>query len=705
MTNHIRGKGRILPIVYAIVIYVFCVALSIYMFPEQSRFNYNYNIGSPWMHADLIADFDFPIYKSDEEIQNEKDIIIDNFVPYCYFNKDNDSFVYTFFNNEIDKIISEIQDEYKGVLFKRHKIRLINTSLDNIKEQVSNKLREAYSIGVYEESVFISKEDLYIIDNENIEKHNLNEFISTQYLSEDLKNIVKKYDSYDSDSIYLREYFNDFLKAENLIPNLVVDSELGEQILSNDLNSVSSTMGMVQAGELIILRGNIVDDYTYQILNSLRKHYDDEESEISFFPVLSGLAVLMLIVFLSIILYMYRHHKSWLYSYKANSYIALQIAFVLISSLVILKYTGLSINYIPFPLIALLILTFYNFHLAFFVYFSALLMTAIFIPNGFEFVFIQLSAGGVALFSMKKVQKRSQIFICMLLVMLSYILVKTGFILIKTGDFSAINHTDYYPFAISSFLLLLYLPFVFIYEKAFSYVSHFSLMELSDTNNQLLRQLAEKAPGTFQHTLQVANLTESVVRELDGDALLARTGALYHDIGKSVDSQFFIENQSGGNIHDNLGYEESAQKIINHVVLGIKLAKKHKLPAKVSDFITMHHGTGVTKYFYNSWINENPNKEAKTEKFTYPGPRPQTLETAVMMMADAIEAAARTLNDYTDENIVNLVNKIIDSQLEEGQFADVDITLKQISIAKKTFVEKIKNIYHSRISYPGINKK
>lgn len=695
----IQNKSKsIINFLYVGLMFSICVVLFVYIFPKEPKFQYNFTKGSPWLHEDLIADFDFPISKSESLLNKEYDSIRAAFIPYFSIDTTVSENVISYFKNEIQHIKEDLLNELAPIPISFYYSNRLNKDLTKIETDIINALSDAYKKGILDSDT-IQSGSIFIVKNEIAEKSDLESVYTVELVYDNLKQLLRESSIYKIDSIITDSAFQDLITTNNIIPNLIYNYDLSKTILENRLNAVSINLGMVQSGELIILRGSIVDEETYRILNSLKNIYEAGESNVNIYVIASGISILLISLFIGLFLYLRYYHKNQLFTYKTTAYIVVQILMILISSFIIIQYTDHSIFVVPFTLFALLILTFYSFHIAIFVYLPAILMIGFFVQNGFEFIFIQFIAGLMAMFSMRNIQKRSQIFISLIIVFITYAALHTGFSFMKHGHFT-VNSIDYLYFAISSFLLLLFLPFVFIYERVFGFISDFSLMELSDTNHPALRKLAENAPGTFQHTLQVANLTESVVRELGGNSLLARTGALYHDIGKAETPEFFIENQTGGNIHEKYSYEQSAEKIIKHVHAGVKIAKQYKIPQQVADFITMHHGTGMTKYFYNSWINENPGKEADKSKFSYPGPKPQTLETAIMMMADSIEAASRTLKNYTEESISNLVDNIIENQLKENQFSNVDITLKQITHAKQVFINKLKNIYHSRIEYP-----
>ncbi|MDD4149993.1 MAG: HDIG domain-containing protein [Bacteroidales bacterium] len=693
-------------IIYAIILFLLSVAFVVYIFPKEKKFQYSFSQGSPWLHENLIAPFNFPVYKSDEEITQEQDSIRINFIPYYVYDSVAiklavDDYVIKLediWQNEIIANLEETGNFKKNLLQKKFASYII---------LVDNLLQETFNKGVIEIPDSISephKFRFYLYDGK-ISKLN---YATSYALLGDVQNsfddIYIKSGLSETDSLAgfkIKNYNN----SHKLLPSIIYDKNMNKNILSSLLDAVATSRGMVQKGELIIQKGHIVGMHENKVLLSLKKEVETDVSNVNHAIISFGISLLFLSLYFILFLYLFYHDRKILNSFKANTFFTLQMLLLIVSVVIIFKYTDISINVIPFTLIPLLLFTFYRFNVSFIVFLASILIAGFFAANNFEFVFIQTIAGLVAMFSLRNTRKRSQIFISTIYVFITYIVLHSGFILMKQGDFSDLISNEVYIYGISSALLVLYLPIVYLYEKIFGFLSDFTLMELCDTNNPALRQLSEKTPGTFQHSVQVANLVESVTRELGGNYLLARAGALYHDIGKSVNPECFIENQDGANIHDKLDYEESAQKIISHVELGVEIAKKHKIPAQVIDFITMHHGTSLTKYFYNSWINENPNLTPNITNFRYPGPKPNNIETVVMMMADAIEAASRTLDVYSPESIDKLVSVIIDSQLNAGQYDDVDITLKQISQAKRIFAQKISNIYHSRIVYPEINAK
>jgi putative nucleotidyltransferase with HDIG domain len=393
-----------------------------------------------------------------------------------------------------------------------------------------------------------------------------------------------------------------------------------------------------------------------------------------------------------------------LVNYQKLSFIVLVVVLMVSIMSIVTRFNIGNVYMVPFVALPIIVQAFYDGRLAFFIHMVTITLCGLLAPNGFEFILLQFIAGAISMFSLSKVDKRGKLFTAVLLIIMSYIITYTSLALLQEGSFKQINYYTYLWFALNGLFLLVCYPLIFVIEKAFGFLSDVTLLELSDTNHPLLRELAEKAPGTFQHVMQVANLAEDAIRKINGNALLMRVGALYHDIGKTNAPQYFIENQSGKNPHDALGYEQSAGIIIDHVHYGVALAKKYKLPQPIIDFITTHHGTGLVKYFYTKYMNDNDNRVPDLSRFTYPGPSPFTKETAVLMMADAVEASSRALKEYSYKTIDELVERIIDAKMKDGQFNDADITFREISIIKEAFKQKLVNIYHSRIEYPELIK-
>ena len=493
---------------------------------------------------------------------------------------------------------------------------------------------------------------------------------------------------------------------EYIVPNLVADKERTETARKEMLDSYSWAKGVILSGQKIIDRGEIVTSEKYIILESLRTESVQRSETFSQKRlILVGQILFVGVFILFFMLYLNLFRKEYFKHRGSLSLLFVLIVLYTVATSLLTSKTSININILPYAMLAIVIRVFLDSRTAFMTYLITILICSIALRLPYDFILVQTAAGLAAIFSLRELSQRSQLFRTAILVILTYSLIYFAFELIVENDFSKLNGRMYIYFVINGVLLLFAYPLLFMLEKTFGFTSNVTLVELSNINNELLKQMAETVPGTFQHSMQVANLASEAANRIGANSQLVRTGALYHDIGKMENPAFFTENQSGGvNPHKNLNYEQSAQVVINHVTDGLKLAEKHNLPKEIKDFISTHHGHGKTKYFYISWKNEHPGEEPNDEKFTYPGENPSTKETAILMMADSVEAASRSLPEYTEESISNLVDKIIDSQVAEGYFKNCPITFKDIETVKSVFKEKLKTIYHTRISYPELQK-
>jgi len=487
-----------------------------------------------------------------------------------------------------------------------------------------------------------------------------------------------------------------------LAHNIFYDESKTESERNAALEKLSLTSGMVQRGELIISKGEVVSSEKYQVLESLKEKYETSQgTRKAYYTVLAGQIIIITIAFLVLFLILIYFRKDVGTSNKKLVLILSVLIIMILGTNLVVKYQVDYLYLLPFSLVPVIIRAFFDTRLAIYVHLVTVILAGFLVPDSFQFVFLQLIAGIIGVFSLYNLEKRSQIFLASLWIFLAYASIYTGKTLIEEGDITLVKPLNYAMFAGSSFLVILAYPLIFLMEKIFRMITDITLIELSNTNNKLLRELAQKAPGTFQHSLQVANLAEEAIYEIGGNALLIRVGALYHDIGKMDMPMFFIENQvSGINPHDELTYEESARIIISHVIKGVEMAKRHNLPEEIIDFIRTHHGTRKVEYFYIRQRKDFPDEVVDEKTFTYHGPIPFSKETAVLMMADSVEAASRSLQKPDEEKINNLVSGIIAKQVETNQFINSDITLRDITTVEKILKSKLKNIYHIRIAYP-----
>ncbi len=689
------------------LLFVITVIIILFLFPTQGKFRYEFQKGSPWKHDNLIAPFNFAIQKPDKEIKLEKDSILNNFKPYFKFDN-------KIQKTQIDLFHKNFDTNWKSYIDKQHK-KLSNKKLEKIKTDYNkfcdSILNHIYLNGVVQFSQILAQtkkgSSIIVVKNNIAEERDISKIFTPKISYNYIKQNIKEHFNTNRDYSSAIDFLNSLKLYDYVVPNLFYDKETSNKVKKDFINNISLTKGMIQSGELIIAKGEIINSQKFLILKSLKSEYEKSlGTSTNYHLILLGQIILIFASVLVLFLFLFHFRRDILRHNLKTAFILLLVVLTVFIASVVIKSNIISLYVVPFAILPIIISTFYDDRLALFIHTITILLIGFLAPNGFEFVFLQFIAGIVAIFSLTKIHRRGQLFVSSILVVLSYCIVYFGMTIIQEGNIHEINLYNFAWFAGNGLLLLSAYPLIYLFEKLFGFLSDITLMELSDTNNELLRELAEKAPGSFQHSLQVASLSEEATFKIGGNPLLVRTGALYHDIGKSFNPQYFTENQVAGiNPHDKLSFEKSAQIIIGHVTKGVEIAKKHGLPDQIISFIETHHGTTKTKYFYRSFINKYPDKEVDTSKFTYPGPAPFSKETAVLMMADAVEAASRSLKIYTDETINELVDKIIDSQIKEGQFNNVELTFKNITTIKNIFKNKIKNIYHTRIEYPEENNK
>lgn len=700
---------RYYKIIFRALLFAASVAIVVILFPREGKFKYEFQKGKPWMHETLIAPFDFPIYKTDKQIQTEKDSILQSFNPYFIY----DSSAYEielekfkiFYHNKTDEYISK----KFGNKDKDSKKEYFLANVQSFERFSIKILTDVYSKGIIEISEINENYDqdsrITLIRDKIAENYSFADFYTQKTAYEFVISITEKYLHDNNIIIRYPEFYKSVNLYEFIVPNIIYDTKTSENIKETMLKNLSTSKGMVQEGERIISKGDVIDNNVHRMLESLKHDFELKlGSSYHFQIILLGQIIFVFACFLVLFLFLLNFRKDILQqSIKTLFILLVVLLFVFIASIT-LRISDKSIYIVPFALVPIIIKTFYDSRLALFIHFITVLLVGFFAPNGFEFVFLNFIAGIVAIFSLTNLYRRGKLFLSSVLVVITLSLAYFGMAITQEGNIATIDWQNFIYFALNGALVLSSYPLIYVFEKLFGFLSDVRLMELSDTNQKLLRELAEKAPGTFQHSMQVANLTEEAIIKVGGNPLLARTGALYHDIGKLSNPIYFIENQrTGFNPHDMLEFDESADIIINHVREGIEIARKNKLPKQLVAFIKTHHGTGKVQYFYRSYIKKFPNKDVDMSRFSYPGPKPNSKETAILMMADSVEAASRSLTDYTDETINNLVESIISKQINDGQFDNSDVTFRDITTIKAIFKEKIANIYHARIKYPEKN--
>lgn len=667
---------------------ILCSVIVITIFlPKQPRFRYEYERGKVWMHENLISPYNFSILKTAAELERDRANIFSTIYP-----------IYDHATHIADQSISRFENEFPEKWRAGGMDTLVNQEQPYI--DAGKEILE----GIYNRGV-MSLNNKFQTDRTDYNFTLLDGNVATQLNSVNVFTIEKAWNFAEESLVKKRAIEHEDWLVNTLKDYIQINYTYNEALTSrleqDALSSLSQTKGMVQRGELIIASGSTINADIYQKIESLRKVYE-EESRIGGnqnLVIFGQLLIVALVVFL-LFLFIFLFRKD---IFSNNRLVAL-ILIVITTMLLFLSWAIQikipSLYYIPYCIVPIIIRILFDTRLALNLHLLMILLAAFFVPNSFEFVFLQLSAGIVAIYSIKTLIKREQFLISAAIILVTYLVAYLALILMREGQFSSFNWTNVSPFIFSVLVTLLAYPLIYAFERVFGIVSDVTLMELSNTNSKLLRELSFKAPGTFQHTLQVANLAEAAIFKIGGNALLVRVGALYHDIGKTYNPQFFIENQTKGyNPHDGLTFEQSAQIIISHVTKGVELAKKHQLPDVVVDFIRTHHGTTRVEYFYQSFLSTYPEKFVDEDMFRYPGPIPFSRETAVLMMADSVEAASRSLKEPTSESLNNLVDKIIESKLSQKQLLRSDITLRDITEIAEIFKDMLKSIYHVRIDY------
>lgn len=661
--------------------------------PKQPRFRYEFEKGKVWMHENLISPYNFAILKTAAELERDRENIFATIYP-----------IYDFEKHVGEQNISRYENEFQ----EKWRAGGMDTLAGN-PEPYQRVGKEILS-NIYTRGVMSLHNKFQRQDRTDYNFTLLDGNVSRQLNSVNAYTIDKAWE-YAEDaverqrSIEYKEWLINTLKDYIQI-NYVYNEALTHKQEQDAIASLSTTKGMVQRGELIIASGTTINAETYQKIESLRKVYE-EESRIggnSQLVVVGQLLLVTLVVSL-LIIFIYLYRRDIYVNNRLVALIMLVITTMLLTLSWAIKINIPNLYYLPYCIVPIIIRILFDTRLALNIHLLMILLAAFFVPNSFEFVFLQLTTGMVALYSIKTLVKREQFLVSSAIILLTYLAAYLAIVLMREGQFTNVTWSNISPFIFSVLLTMLAYPLIYAFERVFGIVSDVTLMELSNTNSKLLRELSFKAPGTFQHTLQVANLAEAAIYKIGGNALLVRVGALYHDIGKTFNPQFFIENQTKGyNPHDGLSFEQSAQLIISHVSKGVELARKHQLPEVLIDFIRTHHGTTRVEYFYQSFLKTYPEKFVDEEVFRYPGPIPFSRETAVLMLADSVEAASRSLKEPTAEGLNSLVDKIVESKLSQKQLIRSNITLGDITEITEIFKDMLKSIYHVRIDY-DVNKK
>ena len=659
------------------------VLLIVWALPRNESKQFRYDIGKPWMYGSFIAKFDFPIYKTDETIKEQEDSLLETYQPYYNYDPAVEK-------KQVSKFLADYQNGIPGL--PHNYVRLI-----------ADRLHRLYQAGImdtpeYNEAYRDSTSQVRLVSGNSAQSISLACVYSTLSAYEQL---------FIDEQIAMQRPILQRCNLNNYIePNLIYDKGKSETERNDLLSSIPPASGMVMSGQKVIDRGDIVDEYTYRVLSSFEreiKRRSATQTQITNTIIGQVIFVTLMVFLFTMYLGLFRRD----YFNKPRSIAMLYTLITLFPVVVslMMRHNFLSVYMLPFAMVPIFVRVFMDSRTAFVCHVTMILICTTAVRYQYEFIIIQLVAGLIAIYSLRELTRRAQVFKTAILVGIGSTFVYLALQLMQDNDFSSMDHDMYYHFVVNAVLLLIAYPMMYIIEKMFGFVSSVTLFELSNTNRGLLRDLSEIAPGTFQHSITVGNLAAEIANKIGANALLVRTGALYHDIGKMKNPVFFTENQAGVNPHDTLTYQESARIIISHVTEGVKLAERENLPTIIRDFIVTHHGTGITKFFYIKYKNEHPEEEVDPAPFTYPGPNPFTREQAILMIADGVEAASRSLPEYTEESISTLVNRMIDQDVTDGYFKECPITFRDLAIAKLVLIERLKAIYHTRISYPEMKKQ
>lgn len=660
------------------------VAIIVWFLPRDSNSKrYNYDVGKPWMYQSFIAQFDFPIYKSEDAIKQEQDSILKGLMPYYNYDPTREKKELERFNKDFSSELTGLSHHYRAIIIDRIH-RLYSAGIMNTPE--------------YNAIAHDSTNMVKVVAGKSATPIEIGCIYSTMSAYEALL----KDEELSKDRALLQK-----LNLTNYLePNLTYDKEKTETERTDMLGSIPLASGMVLSGQKIIDRGEIVDDYTYRVLSSFERELQRRNAtQMELTTTFIGQVIYVTILVMLFTMYIALFRKDYFDKPRSIMMLYVMITLFPIAVAMMIEHNWFNVYIVPFAMAAIFARMFMDSRTAFVTQLTIVLICAAAVKYQYEFIIIQIVSGLVAIYSLRELSSRAQVIKTAALVTVSCCAVYLALQMMQETDVLKLDSKMYTHFAVNGVLLLLSYPLMYLIEKTFGFTSNVTLFELSNTFKGVLRNLSEVAPGTFQHSITVGNLAAEVANRIGADSLLVRVGALYHDIGKMTNPAFFTENQAGVNPHDALTCKESAKIIIGHVTEGVKIAEKANLPTIIKDFILTHHGRGMAKYFYIKYQNEHPDEVVDKEQFTYPGPNPFTREQALLMMADTCEAASRSLQEYTEESISSLVDRLIDAQVADGCFKDCPITFRDIAQAKQVLTERLKSIYHTRIQYPELKKE
>ena len=680
MKKTLSTLSRNQSLLYKGFLFIAATFLILYLFPKAGQFKYDFQKGKPWQYENLYAPFSFTIKKDAVSLASEKEQIVNNAVP--YFNMD--MAIVTTVTKEFYRLLDEA---YQNSLFRVPKL--------SIQSKGAAIIDQIYKHGIVNELYSYDPDKLvYLKSSNEIDEVTFHQIVSF----DNIESIVKAATSLEtiSPSIDLLE------KTLKIVikPNVSLNTKLTQAAIDDEVNAMNPNKGIIEKSGRIIAKGELVDTDAYQILDSLKAEYQSQVwTKSNYLWLLVGYGLLVMLVLLMLLLFLKKYRPEISKNNTKVTFIFFNVLLMVLLTTIVVKMDAKYVYVVPLCILPLILKAFFDPRLGLFVHVLTVLLLGFIVPNSFEYLFLQIIAGIVTILTVSELYKRANLFISVAQITFIYIIGYFAFVLIQEGNIYEFEWVIFGYFVLCGLATLFAHPLIYFYEKLFGLVSDVSLLELSDTNSKLLKELSNKAPGTFHHSLNVANLAEAAAQEIGANSMLVRVGALYHDIGKMASPTFFIENQlSGINAHDELDPKESASIIINHVIDGIEIARKYNLPDRIIDFIRTHHGTSMVYYFYKKELETQG--QANKEDFKYPGPIPFSKETAILMMADSVEAASKSLKEPTSTKIDVFVEKIIDAQMEQGQFLNADVTFKDIELIKKVLKKKLNNMFHLRVEYP-----
>lgn len=684
ISSFLSKIGHSYQIIFRFLAFMVALFLVVWQMPRTIKFKYEYQKMRPWQYESLYAPFNFPIYKTAEQLKIEEEASLKDFYPIFVYDAN-------VTKNNKTAMLQEFEVQWNDT----EKDKLKNKEfLENIYDTIENKGIITNVAATYD----LKPESMIDVVRDRVVKtKSFRDFYTMKSASDFISDYLSNVDD-DIDKTLINRLLLAYLNQ-----NVVYSEDLTKQSEEQALAAISLTFGMVQKDELIISEGELITDEKYNIINSLRKEYDTMNSD-NFFNRninLYGQILVVAFVFLFLFLAIKLVNPELLKESKSINMILVMMLLMILPSFVVLKHAPTMIYLMPLTILPMLLVTFFDSRIAIYIQILTLIIISLAVPNSFQFFVIQFLTSLFAIFILANKMSRSKYFFTSAIVFVVYVIMRITMALIFDGGMENVGWNEIGVFAMNALFTMLTLPLIFLFERVFGFVTYMTLLELSNTNSPLLRKLSSEAPGTFQHVMQVADLCEEALFAIGGNMLLARTGAMYHDIGKIKNPLFFTENQHGKyNLHEDMSYYESSQIIINHVIDGIEICRKYHLPEQIIDFVRTHHGTRRTEYFYQMELRENPGEEINEADFRYHGPIPFSKETAVLMMADSVEAASRSLQDKTEESISKLIDGIIDAQTKDNQFINTNLTFRDIMTIKKVFKKKLMNIYHVRIAYP-----